>query len=99
MIASIALTGFKWIKSSKRNPKWRPVILATFGIKYLDSYVCICRSKTGAARLSAARLSAAISSKKSKRQRFSVTSNESDGPTPHLTKVSVIKKFPSINNF
>ena len=41
----------------------------------------------------------AICSKKSERQRFSVTSNESDGPTPHLTKVRVIKKFPSINNY
>ena len=31
--------------------------------------------------------------KKSERQRFSVTSNESDGPTPHLTKLRVIKSF------
>ena len=48
---------------------------------------CVDRSKTGAARLSAA-----ICSKKSERQRFSVTSNESDGPTSHLAKVRVIKK-------
>ena len=27
-------TDFKWIKSSKRNPKCRPVILASFGIQY-----------------------------------------------------------------
>ena len=49
--------------------------------------VCIDRSKTGAARLSAA-----ICSKKSERQRFSVTSNERDGPTSHLAKVCVIQK-------
>ena len=51
--------------------------------------VCVGRSKTGAARLSAAICNV---SKKSERQRFSVTSNDSDGPTYHLAKVCVIKK-------